>query len=71
MPEGDTRQPDTHIRRLAGQTPSPTTARLGLQLTAHGHDEGHAPGEPRLAVAKPLEVGRCVRNINGDGAVFP
>jgi hypothetical protein len=51
-PEGDTRKPDTHRRRMAGQTPSPTTARLVLQLKANGHDEGHDTGEKRLAVAK-------------------
>jgi len=57
-PDGDTRKPDTHILRMAGQTPSPTTARLVLQLNANGHDEGHDTGEKRLAVAKHLEVGR-------------
>ena len=70
-PAGDTRQPDTHRRRLAGQTPAPTPARLVLQLTAKGHDAGHDTGEKRLAVATHLEGGRFARKIDGDGAVFP
>jgi hypothetical protein len=70
-PNGDTSKADAHIMRVAGQTPSPATGRLGWQLKAQRQEEGDAPFEKRLAVAKPLKVGRFRRKIDRDGTVFP
>ena len=47
-PDGDATQPDPHIMRMAGQTPTATTGRLVFQLKAEGEDEGEDTLEKRL-----------------------
>ena len=51
-PDGDSTQADAHIMRVAGQTPSPITGRLVLELKTKGQDEGEDTFEERLAIAK-------------------
>ena len=47
-PDGDATQPDPHIMRMAGQTPTAATGRLVFQLKAEGEDEGEETLEKRL-----------------------
>ena len=56
--------------RVAGQTPSPITGRLVLELKTKGQDEGEDTFEERLAIAKQLKVGRFVLKINSESPVF-
>jgi hypothetical protein len=41
------------------------------QLNAQGSDESDHPFDNGLAVVKPLEVGRFIVEIDGDGTVLP
>ena len=69
-PDGDPTETDTHVMRVACETPAPATGCLVLKLKAKGHDEGQDTFEERLPIAKQLEVRCFAPEINGDGAVF-
>src|SRR5262245_63278174 len=70
-PDGDPTQADAHIMRVAGQTPSPITGRLVLELKTKGQDEGEDTFEERLPIIQQLKIGRFILKIDGDRAVFP
>ena len=55
---------------VARQAPAPATGGFVFQLKAEGHHEGEDTFEERLSIAKELEVGRFVPEIDSDGAVF-
>ena len=64
-------QTDTEIMRVARHTPAAATGGLVLQLKAEREDERHHPFDQGLAVAKQLNVGRFIMEIDGDRAVVP
>jgi hypothetical protein len=70
-PDGDPAQADTHIMRVAGQTPSPITGRLVLELKTKGQDEGEDTFEERLPIIQQLKIGCFILKIDGNRAVFP
>ena len=55
--------------RVASQAPAAATGRLMLELKAKSEEKGEDELDTRLAVVKELNVGRCIMEINGDGAV--
>jgi hypothetical protein len=70
-PDGHPAQADTGVMGVAGQVPAAATGRLVCELKAKGQEKGEDEFEKRLAVAKELNVGRFVVEIDGDGAVVP
>ena len=68
-PDGDPTEPETAVMRVTRQAPAAATGRLMRELQPARQDERQHPFEKRLAVAKPLNVGRFVLNIDGAGAV--
>ena len=55
---------------VAGQAPAAATGRLVCELKAKGQEKGEDAFDKRLAVAKELNVGHFIVEIDGDGAVF-
>ena len=51
--------------------PAAVTGGLVGELTAQGEEQGEDACDTRLAVAKELNVGYCIVDIDGDGAVVP
>ena len=64
-------QTDTEIMRVARHTPAAATGCLVFQLKADREDESHHQFDKGLAVAKQLNVGRFIMEIDGDSAVLP
>jgi hypothetical protein len=56
---------------VAGQAPAAATGGLVCELAADREDERHDPFDKGLAVAKQLNVGRFIMEIDGDRAVVP
>ena len=69
-PNGDPTKPDPHVMRVARQAPSRATGCLVFELKAEGEEKRDHELEKRLAIAKQMSVGRFMRKIDGDGAVF-
>ena len=68
-PDGDAPETDTHIMRVTRQAAAAVTGRLVRELKS-GQDDRRDQFNKGLAVAKPLQVGRFRRQIDGDGPVF-
>ena len=69
-PHGETAQADMGVMGVARQAPTATTGCLVCKLQAKGQEKGKDAFEKRLAVAKKLNVGPFIVEIDGDGAVF-
>jgi hypothetical protein len=69
-PDGETTQADTGVMGVTRQAPTATTGRVVFQRKAEGYHEGEDTCEEGLAVAKQLQVGRFIVEIDSDGAVF-
>jgi hypothetical protein len=69
-PDRDPTQTDAHVMRVACQASAAATGRLVLQLKTQRQAERQHQFHTGLAVAKQLNVGRFVLNIDGDRAVF-
>jgi len=54
---------------VACQAPTSLIGRLVFQLKAKGQEKGDHPFDQRLAIVKPLNGGRFIVEIDGDGAV--
>jgi len=63
-PNGHPTETDTHIRGVACQAAAPATGGFVFQLKAEGQDESKDTFQERLAIAKQLEVGRFVAEID-------
>jgi hypothetical protein len=70
-PEGETPQPDTDVRRVAGETPTPATGRRGCALNAQGQEQGQDDLDTGLAIVKQATGRGCILESNGDRAVVP
>ena len=55
---------------MAGQASPSLTRRLVCELKTKGEEEREHAFDKRLAVAKELNVGHFIVEIDGDGAVF-
>ena len=66
-PNGETTQADTDVMGMTRQAPATATGGLVGELKAQGEDTF----DKRFAVAKELNVGRFIVEIDGDGAVVP
>jgi hypothetical protein len=55
---------------VARQAPATATGRLMFELKTDGQDERQHAFDKRLAVAKQLQGGRFILNIDGIGPVF-
>jgi hypothetical protein len=55
---------------VAGEAPATTTGGLMFELKTKGQEKGEHAFDKRLAVAKQLNIGRFVLEIDGDGPVF-
>jgi len=55
--------------RVACQAPASLIGRLVFQLKAKGQEKGDHQFDTRLAIVKPLNVGRFIVEIDGDSAV--
>ena len=51
------------------QAPASLTGRLVFQLKAKGQEKGDHQCDKRLAIVKPLNVGRFIVEIDGDDGV--
>jgi hypothetical protein len=51
------------------RSPASLSGRLVFQLKAKGQEKGDHQYDKRLAIVKPLNVGRFIVEIDGDGAV--
>jgi hypothetical protein len=56
--------------RVTRQSTAAVTGRFMGELKAQREDEGEDELDERLAIAKELEVGRLIIEINGDRAVL-
>ena len=54
---------------VACQAPASLIGRLVFQLKAKGQEKGDHQFDTRLAIVKPLNVGRFIVEIDGDSAV--
>ena len=69
-PDGEAAQTDSDVMRVARQAPTTATGCLVGELKAKGQEKGEDAFDKRLAVAKELNVGHFIVEIDGDGAVF-
>jgi hypothetical protein len=51
------------------QAPASLTGRLVFELKVKGQEKDDHPCDQRPAIVKPLNVGRFIVEIDGDGAV--
>ena len=68
-PEGETTQTEAGVMRVARQAPTAATGCLVCELKAKGQEKGEDAFDKRLAVAKKLNIGHFIVEIDGDGAV--
>ena len=69
-PDGEAAQTGSAVMRVARQAPTAATGCLVGELKAKGQEKGEDAFDKRLAVAQELNVGHCIVEIDGDGAVF-
>jgi hypothetical protein len=56
---------------VARQTSAAATGRLMCELKAQGKEKGEDTFDKRFTVAKELQVGRFIVEIDGNGPVLP
>jgi hypothetical protein len=69
-PNGETAQANTSIMGVASQGAAAVTGRFVGELKPEREDEGEHELNERLAIAKELQVGGLIVEIDGEGAVL-
>jgi hypothetical protein len=67
--DGEPTQADPDVMGVACRAAASLTGRLGFQLKAKGQEKGDHQCNKCLAIVTPLNVGRLIVEIDGDGAV--
>jgi hypothetical protein len=69
--DGAPTQTDPDVRGVVRDAPADMTGSLVGELTAQGEEQSEDACDKRWAVAQERNVGRCIVESDGDGAIVP